>query len=241
MFAQVGGTLSGGDPVHRAPKRLSNERDIFAGLAFSRRGEPRLVRSVRHSRAVSTPPVRSVHPMDPIGSVGRGWLMAASHPRARPGSEHHSAFVVLGDVAVRHPESGVGDVEQDVDGFARAHEYGVFPGEVGLDVVVAGEYEEAAGSVDVEGVVHRVIRVHLVEQADLDLVADPEAPLDGTVLGSCCRVNQLPAHVGGGRDPVDLDHVVFPLDASGLGVTVFPTLVGVAVVAAGTSPDCERN
>src|SRR5918993_740399 len=31
--------------------------------------------SVRHSRAVSTPPVRSVHPMDPIGSVGRGWLM----------------------------------------------------------------------------------------------------------------------------------------------------------------------
>src|SRR3954466_781329 len=31
--------------------------------------------SVRHSRAVSTPPVRSVHPMDPIGSVDRGWLM----------------------------------------------------------------------------------------------------------------------------------------------------------------------
>ena len=31
--------------------------------------------SVRHSRAVSIPPVRSVHPMDPIGSVGRGWLM----------------------------------------------------------------------------------------------------------------------------------------------------------------------
>src|SRR3954471_9202653 len=30
---------------------------------------------IRHSRAVSTPPVRSVHPMDPIGSVGRGWLM----------------------------------------------------------------------------------------------------------------------------------------------------------------------
>src|SRR4051794_39096452 len=30
---------------------------------------------VRHSRAVRTPPVRSVHPMDPIGSVGRGWLM----------------------------------------------------------------------------------------------------------------------------------------------------------------------
>ena len=34
--------------------------------------------SVRHSRAVSTPPVRSVHPMDPIGSGGRGWLMGPS-------------------------------------------------------------------------------------------------------------------------------------------------------------------
>ena len=30
---------------------------------------------VRHSLAGSTPPVRSVHPMDPIGSVGRGWLI----------------------------------------------------------------------------------------------------------------------------------------------------------------------
>ena len=147
--------------------------------------------------------------------------------------EHHSAFVVFGDVAVGHPDSGVGDVEQDVDGLAGAHEHGVLPGQVGLDGVVAGEYEEAAGSVDVEGVVHRVIRVHLVEQADLDLVADLEAPLDGTVLGSCCRVDQLPAHVGGSRDPVDLDHVVFPLDASGIGVTVFPTLVGVAVSRGG--------
>ena len=33
----------------------------------------------RHSRAASAlPPVRSAHPMDPIGSVGRGWLMGAS-------------------------------------------------------------------------------------------------------------------------------------------------------------------
>jgi hypothetical protein len=39
-----------------------------------------------------------------------------------PEAEHHSALVVLGDVAVGHPEAGVGDVEQDVNGFARAHD-----------------------------------------------------------------------------------------------------------------------
>ena len=43
---------------------------------------------VRHSRAVSTPPVRSVHPMDPIGSVGRGWLMGmAASSRTRFGGQ----------------------------------------------------------------------------------------------------------------------------------------------------------
>src|SRR5207247_448498 len=38
-------------------------------------------------------------------------------------AEHHAALVVLGDVAVRHPQSGVGDVEQDVDGLAGAAEH----------------------------------------------------------------------------------------------------------------------
>jgi hypothetical protein len=49
-------------------------------------------------------------------------------------AEHHSALVVFGDVAVRHPETGVGHVEEDVDGFACAHENGVFPDEIGLEV-----------------------------------------------------------------------------------------------------------
>ena len=35
-------------------------------------------------------------------------------------AEHHPALVVLGDVAVRHPTSGIGDIEEDVEsGFAR--------------------------------------------------------------------------------------------------------------------------
>jgi hypothetical protein len=36
-------------------------------------------------------------------------------------AEHHAALVVLGDVAVSHPVTGVGDLEQDVDGLAGAH------------------------------------------------------------------------------------------------------------------------
>ena len=34
---------------------------------------------------------------------------------------------MLGDVAVRYPYAGSGDVEQDVYGFSRAQEHGVLP------------------------------------------------------------------------------------------------------------------
>src|SRR5690348_7181455 len=84
---------------------------------------------------------------------------------------------------------------------------------------------------DVEGVVHGVVAGHLVQQSDLDLVADPEAPVDRGVLRAGRLVGQLPAHVRGGGDPVDLDHVVFPLDATGGGVVVpFMPVVVVLVV-----------
>ena len=72
--------------------------------------------------------------------------------------------------------------------------------------------EEATGPVDVEGMGHRVVRVHLVDEADLHLITDAEAPVDRGVLRACRAVDELPAHVGGSGDPVDLDHVVFPLD-----------------------------
>ena len=50
------------------------------------------------------------------------------------------ALVVLGDVAVRHPQARVGDVEQDLDGLAGAHEDGVLPDEVVSDYAVSGKY-----------------------------------------------------------------------------------------------------
>src|SRR4051812_44487525 len=116
------------------------------------------------------------------------------HHRRRPGrssslarlrhveAEHHPALVVLGDVAVGHPPARVGDVEQDVDDLTGAHQDGVGPHQVGLDDVVAAEHEEAAGAVDVERVVHRVVGVHLVDEADLHPVANRELPRDRVVL-----------------------------------------------------------
>ena len=56
---------------------------------------------------------------------------------------------------------------------------------------------------------------HLVEEPDLHLVADPEPPVDRRVLIAGRAVDQLPAHVGRGGHPVDLDHVVVPLDPAG--------------------------
>ena len=63
-----------GTPTSRV--HSEHHRETAGKNASSARSRGRA--SVRHSRAVSTPPVRSVHPMDPIGSVGRGWLMGAS-------------------------------------------------------------------------------------------------------------------------------------------------------------------
>ena len=135
--------------------------------------------------------------------------------------------MVLGDVAVRHPATRVRDVEQDVDGLAGADEDGVLPDEVGLRDAVAGEDDEAAGAVDVERVVHRMVRVHLVDEPELDAVADRELPVDPVVGRAGVAVDEHPAHVRGRRQAVDLDHVVLPLDPAG----VVPVLVVVVAVS----------
>jgi hypothetical protein len=96
------------------------------------------------------------------GRPPRAWRFASvAARRSDVEAEHHPALVVLGDVAVRHPTAGGRHVEQDVDGLAGSYE----PDEVLLRKVVAGEHDEAAGAVDVERVVHRVVGVHLVDQA----------------------------------------------------------------------------
>src|SRR5262245_43276764 len=72
-------------------------------------------------------------------------------------AEHHSALVVLGDVTVRHPSAGVRDIEQDVHRLAGADEDRVLPDEVRLHDVVAGNDEEASGTVNVKRVRHRMV------------------------------------------------------------------------------------
>ena len=111
---------------------------------------------------------------------------------------------------------GVRDVEQDVDGLAGSEKHRVLPHEVGFGFAVTREHDEAAGAVDVERVVHRMIRVHLVDEANLHAVADAEAPVDLVVDGAARTVDELPARIRRRRDAVDLDHVVLPLDAAGI-------------------------
>ena len=57
--------------------------------------------------------------------------------------EHHSALVVFGDVAVRHPHTGIRHVEEDVDGLVRTDEDRVLPNQILLGQMISGEHEEA--------------------------------------------------------------------------------------------------
>ena len=82
---------------------------------------------------------------------------------------------------------------------------------------------------DVERVVHRVVRVHLVDQPHLHLVTDSEFPVDCMVFGAGCAVDQLPAHVLRRGHPVDLDHVVLPLDGAGSAMPVALAVVRVLI------------
>ena len=143
--------------------------------------------------------------------------------------------MVLGDVAVRHPETRVRDVQEDVDDLAGTHQHRVLPHEILLGDAVAGKDDEAARAVDMERVVHRVVGIHLVHKSQLDLVADAELPGDRIVDCSGRSIDEVLAHVRGCRQPVDVDHVVFPLDAASVAQLVavvwvaFP-LVGLDVV-----------
>ena len=71
-----------------------------------------------------------------------------------------------------------------------------FHDEVRFGLAVAGEHEEPAGAVDVERVVHRMVLVHVVDEADLHPVADAERPVDLPVLLSRVAIDELPDHVG---------------------------------------------
>src|SRR5512133_4249796 len=92
-------------------------------------------------------------------------------------AEHHPALVVLGDVAVRHPRSGIGDVQEDVDGLSGADEHCVLPDQIALVDAVSRQDQETSRSVNVKWMWHRMVRVHLVDQSNLHAIADVEPPV----------------------------------------------------------------
>src|SRR6476659_10984345 len=102
---------------------------------------------------------------------------------------------MLGDVTVRHPPPGVCDIEEDVDRFPSADEHGVFPDEIRLLDAVSCKNEKSPCAVNVERVRHRMVGVHLVDEADLDLITTSEVPVDGGIFGAGVAIDELPAHV----------------------------------------------
>src|SRR5207237_1085006 len=84
--------------------------------------------------------------------------------------EHHAALQVLGDVAMHHPGTWVGHLYQDVHRLAGAHEHGVLPGQVLVANTVAASYQETL-PMEVDGVLHGVIRIGGVPKAHADLLS----------------------------------------------------------------------
>src|SRR3989344_6877855 len=44
--------------------------------------------------------------------------------------EHHSCFQVFGDMAMRHPFAGIGDIEKDINILPRGNKLRIFPYEI---------------------------------------------------------------------------------------------------------------
>ena len=63
---------------------------------------------------------------------------------------------------------------------------------------------------------HRMVLVEIVDEADLDLIADRERPVDLPVGLSGVAIDELPDHVGRVRSTVDVGHQVLPLEAIGV-------------------------
>src|SRR3989344_7688287 len=91
--------------------------------------------------------------------------------------EHHPRLQVLGNVTVCHPLARIGDIEEDIDILASRDQYRIFPDEIGLWYAIAVEYQKLL-AVEMHRVLHRVSRVGVVRDPDLDDIAHFELPVD---------------------------------------------------------------
>ena len=137
--------------------------------------------------------------------------------------------------------TGVGDVEQDVHRLAGPHQHRVLPDQVRLLPPSRRRTRKRPAPWTWNGWCMGWSESISLTRRIFTRSPDPEAPVDRGVLRAAGAVDELPAHVGRGGHPVDLDHVVLPLDAPGRLVGV-PVLVVVLVVgAASTSSPSGRS
>ena len=117
------------------------------------------------------------------GTAPNGGRLARLHFEA----EHHPALVVLRDVAIGHPGSGIRDVEEDVHGFPVRTSTVSFQTRFGSSTPSRARIREPARSVDVEWMRHGMVGIELVDEADLHAVADAEPPVDGAFSAPVSR------------------------------------------------------
>src|SRR5688572_29557067 len=115
-------------------------------------------------------------------------------------------------MTMRHPKARICNLKKNVHSLTGSDENGVLPYKVRLDDPVPAEHKKPAGTMNVKGVMHRMIGIRLVHEAYLHLVADFELPVDALVYMSRFAIHKLPVHIGGSREAVDLHHAVFPLN-----------------------------
>jgi hypothetical protein len=83
--------------------------------------------------------------------------------------------------------------------------------------------------VEMERVMHGMVGFHLVDQPDLDPLSDAEPPVDCRAVHPSGAIEEPPVHGRIGARPIDLDHVVFPLDPVGGAMPSVIAMVGVMV------------
>src|SRR5207245_7518220 len=131
------------------------------------------------ARAVPTPPTASTPTAASAAhrSLRSCTIIATSTKKGSFDHERrvHPRLEMLGYVTMGHPRPGIRRLEQDVDRRAHRHEHGVLPGQVRVRHAVAREHQEAL-AVEMDGMAHRVHRLRIVEQPDLDDVATLEPP-----------------------------------------------------------------
>jgi carboxypeptidase PM20D1 len=95
-----------------------------------------------------------------------------------PEMQHHAAFVMFGNVAMRHPHSRIRHVEQQIDRLSRGDQHRVLPHQIRFRDTVSRQDQEPTRAMDVKWMVHRMIGFHRIDHTNLRPIPNPEPPVD---------------------------------------------------------------